>query len=410
MVASGNDQEERAVIRYGNQSITEDDINAVIAVLKSDFLTQGPTIKIFEDKFSEYVGSKYAVAVANGTAALHICNKVLGVKKGTRVITSPITFVATANATKFCGGDVYFADIDPNTYLLDPVKVEELINQYPKNYFSGIIPVDFAGRSVDMEAFKSIAEKHGLWIIEDACHAPGGYFIDSKEVEQKCGNGNYADLAIFSFHPVKHIACGEGGMVTTNDPKLYRDLLKYRSHGITSDPKLFKNNLDVAIGSQFEFQTEVYPLWYMEMQNLGFNYRITDLQCALGISQLSRAEKGVELRRKKAAVYQDFFKNKDYIIAQSGVIEGHAYHLYVVQVKDRLGLYNHLMENKIVSQIHYLPVHLMPYYQKNGKKVADFEHAEYYYSNCLSLPLYPTLTEEQQKYVLDQVDIYYQRK
>ena len=195
-------------IPYGRQHITQDDIDAVIETLQSDFLTQGPKVAEFEQAFANYVGAKYAVAVSNGTAALHLCTLALGVNEESRVITTPITFVASANCVRYCGGTVEFADIDPETALLDVSKVRELLESKPKGYYTGIIPVDFAGNPVNLEEFRKLANEYGCWIIEDACHAPGGYFIDSKGEKQLCGNGNYADLAIFSFHPVKHIATG----------------------------------------------------------------------------------------------------------------------------------------------------------------------------------------------------------
>ena len=211
-------------IPYGKQHITPEDIQAVVETLQSEFLTQGPKIKEFEEAFAKYIGVRYAVAVANGTAALHLCTLALSVKPGQKVITTPITFAASANCVRYCGGEVVFADINPETYLIDINKVRKLLEDAPKGTYQGLIPVDFAGRAVNLEEFRQVADEYGLWIIEDACHAPGGYFIDSKGQQQNCGNGNFADLAIFSFHPVKHIACGEGGMITTNDEKLYRKL------------------------------------------------------------------------------------------------------------------------------------------------------------------------------------------
>jgi dTDP-4-amino-4,6-dideoxygalactose transaminase len=204
-------------IPYGRQNITQDDIQAVIETLKSDFLNQGPKIAEFEDAFAKYIGSKYAVAVANGTAALHLCALALDVKSGDKVITTPITFAASANCIRYAGGEVVFGDINPDTYLLDIKSVREILEKSPKGTYKGIIPVDFAGRAVNLEEFKNLAEEFDLWIIEDSCHSPGGYFIDSNNEKQTCGNGKYANLAIFSFHPVKHIASGEGGMNTTNN-------------------------------------------------------------------------------------------------------------------------------------------------------------------------------------------------
>jgi dTDP-4-amino-4,6-dideoxygalactose transaminase len=212
-------------IPYGRQHITGADVQAVKEALLSDYLTQGPRIREFEENFAGYIGCKYAVAVSNGTAALHLSAIALGVKPGAKVITTPITFVASANCVRYCGGEVVFADIDPLTYLLDINSVRKILESSPKGTYQGIIPVDFAGRAVHLEEFRSLADEYGLWILEDACHAPGGYFTDSGNAKQFCGNGRYADLAIFSFHPVKHIACGEGGMITTNDENLYNKLL-----------------------------------------------------------------------------------------------------------------------------------------------------------------------------------------
>ncbi|MBC7389339.1 MAG: aminotransferase class I/II-fold pyridoxal phosphate-dependent enzyme, partial [Opitutaceae bacterium] len=322
-----------SVIPYGRQHITDQDIEAVIDALKSDFLTQGPKILEFEKAFADYIGSKYAVAVSNGTAALHLCTLALGVKEGHKVITTPITFAASANCVRYCGGEVIFADIDPNTYLLDFNKVKELLQASPKGSYKGIIPVDFAGRAVNLEQYRNLADEYGLWIIEDACHAPGGAFTDSMGSIQHCGNSKFADLAIFSFHPVKHIATGEGGAITTNDEELYKKLLSLRTHGITRDTNTFQNSADFASGVSGQ---EKYPSWYMEMQDLGFNYRITDFQAALGISQLKRAEEGIEKRITIATKYYNAFLGKSFIRGQSGVIPGHAYHLYIIEVDDRL--------------------------------------------------------------------------
>jgi UDP-4-amino-4,6-dideoxy-N-acetyl-beta-L-altrosamine transaminase len=394
-----------SVIPYGRQHITESDIQAVANVLRSDWLTQGPSIAEFESAFAHYVGASYAVAVANGTAALHLCTLALAVQPGQRVITSPITFAASANCVRYCGGEVVFADIDPDTYLLDLQAVRQLLEAAPRGTYHGIIPVDFAGRAVDLEAFRQLADEFGLWIIEDACHAPGGYFTDSKGIQQPCGNGHYADLAIFSFHPVKHIACGEGGMVTTNNPHLYERLLRLRTHGITRDASTFMNPLSFAAGDP---QATDYPGWYMEMQDLGYNYRLTDFQAALGLSQLGRAEEGLVRRREIAARYAAAFADSPFIKGQSGEVIGHAYHLYVIEVDDRLGLYQHLRTKQIYAQVHYIPVHLMPYYrEQNGSKEGDFPYAETYYGRCLSLPMYPTLSDEEQEYVIAAVNAYY---
>jgi hypothetical protein len=379
-------------IPYGRQHITEEDIQAVVDVLRSDFLTQGPNVEIFEKAFAAYIGCKYAVAVSNGTAALHLSVLALGLKEGEKVITTPITFVATANCIRYAGGIVDFADINPTTYLLDIEKVRELLEESPKGTYKGIIPVDFAGRAVNMEEFRHLADEFDLWIIEDACHAPGGFFIDSNNSIHNCGNGDYADLAIFSFHPVKHIACGEGGMITTNDEKLYHKLRNLRTHGIQQIPELRQFN-----GGP----------WYYEMQELGFNYRLTDFQAALGKSQLQKAKPGLERRKEIVGIYEKNLKGKPYITRQTGVVTGHAYHLYVVEFKARKGLIEFMRENSIFAQIHYIPVHLMPYYRKFGWKEGDLPYAENYYNHCLSIPMYPTLTNFEQNYVIAKIDEFF---
>ena len=391
-------------IPYGRQNITEADLKAVSQALHSDYLTQGPTIALFENNFANYVGSKYAVAVSNGTAALHLCAMALNVKPGQKVITTPITFAASANCVRYCGGEVVFADIDPETYLLDINAVQELLENSPKGTYAGIIPVDFAGRAVNLEAFRALADEYDLWIIEDSCHAPGGSFRKNDDGDSLCGSGEFADLAIFSFHPVKHIACGEGGMITTNDEDLYQRLLSLRTHGIIKNDESYSNS--AAFASGVEGQSD-YPGWYMEMQELGYNYRLTDIQASLGISQLQRAEAGIDRRRAIAARYNEAFGGKSFVKGQSGVVDGHAYHLYVIEVDDRLGLYNHLREQKIFAQIHYIPCHLMPYYRGQGWKEGDLKHAEEYYRNCISLPMFPTLSDEEQNLVIQSIFNFY---
>jgi UDP-4-amino-4,6-dideoxy-N-acetyl-beta-L-altrosamine transaminase len=377
------------MIPYGKQNITEEDIASVIETLKSPFLTSGPKVAEFEAAFANYIGCKYAVAVANGTAALHISCMALGVKTSSKVITTPITFSASANCVRYCGGEVVFADINPETILLDIVKVRNLLEKHPKGTFDGIIPVDFAGNPVDLEAFRHLADEFGLWILEDACHAPGGSFFDSLGINHRCGDGSLADLAIFSFHPVKHIATGEGGMVTTNDEELYKKLKKYRSHGMVyqGDPALIEN----------------HGGWYMELQELGYNYRMPDVLCNLGISQLKRAEEGLSKRIAIANRYNEAFAgtNVKTIIPTANL--SHAYHLYVIQIEDRKGLYDYLRTKQIYAQVHYIPVHLMPYYKDLGNKAGDFPNAEKYYEHCLSIPMYPTLTEEEQEFVISEI-------
>jgi UDP-4-amino-4,6-dideoxy-N-acetyl-beta-L-altrosamine transaminase len=373
-------------IPYGKQHVTQEDIDAVVSVLKSDFWTQGPAVPKFEKNFAEYVGSKYAVAVANGTAALHLCTLALNVKPGDKVITSPITFVASANCVAYCGGEVVFADIDRETYLLDINEVRKLLEADTEKQIKGIIPVDFAGRVANFEAFRALADEFGCWLIEDACHAPGGSFTNAAGNSIKAGSGVYADLAIFSLHPVKHIAAGEGGMITTNDKELYERLLILRTHGIQQD--LSKRIHDDS-------------LWYYEMQELGYNYRLTDIQAALGNSQLQRAEAGLQRRREIAQVYKEAFKNNPSIVDRNeGYSENHAYHLYVIEVNNRKALHSYLREENIYAQIHYIPAHLMPYYREQGWKEGDFPNAEEYYRGCISLPMYPTLSLDEKLCVI----------
>jgi UDP-4-amino-4,6-dideoxy-N-acetyl-beta-L-altrosamine transaminase len=397
----------KKIIPYGKQDITEEDIACVTEALKSDYLTQGPKIFEFETGFANYVGVKYAVAVANGTAALHLCTLALGVSKGQKVITTPITFAASANCIRYCDGEVVFADIDPESYLLDINKVEEILKGSPRGTYSGIIPVDFAGKSVNLEAFRKLADEYDLWIIEDACHAPGGYFTDSLGEKQNCGNGKFADLAIFSFHPVKHIASGEGGMITTNDKKLYQKLLALRTHGITREVDSFQNGISFAAGQD----APNYPGWYMEMQELGYNYRLTDIQAALGLSQLKRANEGIQRRRELALRYDEAFRGFSPVKSQlnelNNIPSGHAYHLYVIQVENRLGLYNFLRENNIFCQVHYIPTHLMPYYRQLGWNEGDLPFSESYYRKCLSIPMFPTLTNEEQDYIISKIKEFY---
>ena len=407
---------DKQIIPYGRQNITPEDIQEVSRVLQSDYLTQGPEIPRFEQAFADYVGAKYAVAVSNGTAALHLCAMALNAGPGQRVITTPITFAASGNCVRYCGGEVDFADIDPDTYLLDINAVRRKLEAAPKGTYAGIILVDFAGRAVNLEAFRNLADEHGLWIIEDACHAPGGFFVDSSGAEQRCGNGAFADLAIFSFHPVKHIAAGEGGMITTNNPALYERLLVLRTHGITKQFDAFTQSMGFAAGLDGPLRDGTIPLspapdsapgWYMEMHELGYNYRLTDFQAALGYSQLQRADSGLARRRILADRYAQAFNGNPYALGQSGSVPGHAYHLFILETPRRLELYNHLRTLGIYAQVHYIPLHLMPYYQNLDFKQGDFPHAEAYYRGCLSLPMYPTLTDEQQELVIDSIERFF---
>jgi len=378
------------VIPYGHQHINDDDVQAVIAALKSDYMTQGPLIGQFEKDFATYLGCKYACVVSNGTAALHLCAMALDIKRGDKIITTPITFVASANGFRYQGAEVIFCDIDPNTFLMDLDKLELILKASPKGTYKAVVPVDFAGYPIDEEHLRKLADEYGFAIVVDACHAPGGSFIDSKGEKQMIGNCKYADLTVFSFHPVKHIATGEGGAITTNNKELYEKVALYRTHGITKDPaRLEKND-----GG-----------WYYEMQELGYNYRITEMQAALGISQLKRLDWSVERRNEIAKKYDEAFRGS--IVKTPFRAEGlvHAFHLYIIQVPadKRKGLYDHLRANNVYSQVLYIPAHLMPYYHQLGWKAGDMPVAEDYYSKCLALPMFPTLTDEEQDWIIEKV-------
>ena len=278
-------------------------------------------------------------------------------------------------------------DVNPNTLCLDIDIVNDKLKGSPKGTYSGIIPIDFAGYPVNMDKFKSLAEEYGLWLLEDSCHAPGGRFYDSNGNFQNCGNGQFADLAIFSFHPVKHISCGEGGIITTNNRKLYQKLLLLRSHGITKDKNLFHEN---------------HGGWYYEMNELGFNYRISDINASLGLSQLSRAKENLLKRKAIAKKYDEAFKDIEWIKPVVSV-KGHAYHLYIIKIEKRKELYDFLRKENIFSQVHYIPIHLHPFYKSIGWKSGDFPIAEDYYEKCLSIPIYPSLERNQQNFIIEKI-------
>lgn len=404
-------------IPYGRQNITEEDIQAIIETLKSDFLTQGPKIGEFESSFAKYVGCKYAVAVSSGTAALHLSALALNVKPGDKIISTSISFSASTNCILYCGGEVVFADIDPKTYLLDINYVRNLLQSSPKGTYKGLILVDFAGYPVNLEEFHNLANEFGLWIIEDACHSPGGYFTDSKGKEQRCGNGNFANLAVFSFHPVKHITTCEGGMITTNSEELYNNLLVLRTHGITKESSKFKNSVDIAYGlslSDNQSLTDQYPIWYYEMQELGYNYRIPDVLCALGLSQLNRSDKGIVRRMEIADIYDKAFADIKQIsfghpsnseLIKNGI--GHAYHLYIIKTKHRKELYEYLRTFNIFAQVHYFPIHLMPYYTSKIVPPLCLPFAESFYSECLSIPMYPSISNDELEYVIERIRFFF---
>ncbi|MEQ1664876.1 MAG: UDP-4-amino-4,6-dideoxy-N-acetyl-beta-L-altrosamine transaminase, partial [Bdellovibrionales bacterium] len=335
-------------IPYGRQQITEEDKRAVISALESDFLTQGPMVDEFEKKFSQFVGANYAVAVTNGTAALHLAALALGVKPGDKILVTPNSFVASANCIRYCGGDVEFIDIDSTSYCIDLNLIEKKLAQAKPGTYKGIVAVDFAGYPLDSEKLRKIADKFGLWIIEDACHAVGAEFKNSQNNWVKTGSGSYADITAFSFHPVKHVATGEGGLLTTARPDLYEKLRQLRSHGIERDTAKMNEN---------------HGGWYYEMQNLGYNYRIPDLLCALGVSQLSRISTNLKRRREIAAIYSSELKDCPIALPAAPEEIRHAYHLYVIQTEYRKKLYEYLRENKILAQVHYVPIYKHPYYK-----------------------------------------------
>ena len=375
-------------IPYGHQLITDEDIQAVVETLKSDYMTQGPRIGEFEKAFSKYLGCSYACMVSNGTAALHLCAMALDIKPGDKVITTPITFVASANGFRYLGAEIVFCDINPDNYLMDLDKLEELLKASPAGTYKAVVPVDFAGYPIDEQRLRFLSDEYGFAIVVDACHAPGASFTDSKGRKQMVGACKYADLTCFSFHPVKHIATGEGGAITTNNPKLYEKVNLYRTHGVTKDPARL---------------TKVDGGWYYEMQELGYNYRITDMQAALGISQLKRLDWSIARRNEIAEKYDDAFAGTAIRTPRRAKDIVHAFHLYVIQTDRRKGLYDFLRENRIFAQVLYIPAHLMPYYRRFGWKEGDMPVAEDYYKHCLALPMFPSLTDEEQDWVIEKV-------
>lgn len=381
-------------IPYGKQFISKEDIYAVVSTLQSDYLTQGPKIEEFEDVFAKYIGCKYAIAVSNGTAALHLAALALEVNSHSKVLTTPITFAASSNCILYCGGEIDFIDIDFETLLIDFDLLEKKLSSSPAGTYQGIVAVDFAGMPLDLEKLRFIADKYDLWIIEDACHAPGGYFVDTAREKQNCGNGNFADVSIFSFHPVKHIATGEGGMITTNNKTLYEKIIKLRTHGITKDPELLFNN---------------HGGWYYEMQELGYNYRLTDFQAALGISQITYADERLIKRKKIALLYDEAFKNLPVITFPSKLKASHAYHLYIIHSEYRKELYDFLRSKNILTQVHYIPVHLHPYYAKFGFTKGMYPVAEKYYDGCLSIPMFPNISEEELNFVIDSIKSFFEQ-
>jgi len=379
-------------IPYGYQSIDHQEINEVIKVLKSDWLSQGPQIQKFEKAIARYCGAKYAVAVSSGTAALHLACKVAGLKLGNEAITTPMTFLATANAILMNGAKPVFVDIQPDTVNIDPNRIQPLIKRKTKV----ILPVHFAGLPAEMDRIQKIAKKHRLTVIEDACHALGSEFKG-----HRIGSCRFSDMTCFSFHPVKHITTGEGGCITTNSKKFYEALLALRNHGVYKPEKL----------------KQKHGGWFNEMRDLGFNYRMSDIQAALGIAQLKKLPLFLERRRRIASRYREAFKNLRGIgLTHPGKNANHSYHLFVIRVKEReIGksrreVFDALSQKGLGLQVHYIPVPKQPFYRKMGYRWQVYREAAAYYEEALSLPIFPKMTDDDIRYVIQNVkDIFHQR-
>lgn len=370
---------------YGRQSIGDEEIKAVVEALKSDWITQGPKIAEFEEKFCKYIGCKHAVAVSSGTAALHVANIAAGIKKGDEAITTPFTFAATSNSILYEGGTPIFADITDETYNINPDEVKKAITSKTK----AIIPVHFAGQPCDMNEIQRMAEDSSLLVIEDSCHALGANYHGKKI-------GSFSDMSVFSFHPVKHITTGEGGMITTNNEELAELAQKIRNHGISRDAM-----------ERFGQKSS----WFYEMQHLGYNYRMTDIQAALGIIQLEKLDGFLKRREEIAKTYDLTFKDVPEVITpQVKKDVTHAWHLYVIQLDsnnlkiNRDKLIEAMRAENIGVNVHYIPVHLHPYYRDNlGFKKGDFPNAEAVYENAVTLPIFPSMTKQDSEDVIESV-------
>jgi len=368
-------------LSYGRQWIDEDDIEAVVAVLRGAMLTQGPVVGEFEKALAEFCGAKYAVAVNSGTSGLHIAALAAGVGPGDVGITSPITFVASANCIAYCGGTPKFADVDPNTINIDVNALEEACEKYRPKV---IVPVDFAGQPADLPRIRQIADKYGAKVIEDAAHSLGATYSDDG-IEYRTASCAHSDMAVLSFHPVKHITTGEGGAVLTNDEDTYQTLLELRSHGIAKrQDKLLRNEGE----------------WWYEQQKLGFNYRITDIQCALGLSQIKKLNKFVARRRELVEIYKREFARlgTDIRLLTETDSMRSSYHLLVALIDGGIArrkcVFDALYDNNIITQVHYIPVHYHPWYQQfHGFRHGDFPVAESYYMSCMSLPMFPAMVD-----------------
>ena len=375
------------MISYGRQSIDQSDIDAVVEVLKGDWLTQGPSVERFENDLKEFFGAKHACVVSNGTAALHLTGLILGWQPGNIVITSPITFLATANCIVYSGSTPDFVDIDPLTYNIDPNLVENKVKAYRSKgkKVKAVIGVDYAGHPCDWQALREIADKYNLQLVNDNCHAMGASYFGDQQYAAK-----YADVVTQSYHPVKHITTGEGGAVLTNDTTIDEKIRRLRNHGMTKNSNQLGNN---------------YDPWFYEMHEIGYNYRITDFQCAMGSSQLKKLSGFVRKRHEISKRYDKFFSNVDNLkIPETHCLVDHAYHLYPLQIDfEKLSLtkmvfFEKMKKMKFNLQVHYIPVHLQPFYQTNYFfKLGDFPVSEKFYANEVSLPIYPDLSEDDQK-------------
>ncbi|OGF63356.1 UDP-4-amino-4,6-dideoxy-N-acetyl-beta-L-altrosamine transaminase [Candidatus Giovannonibacteria bacterium RIFCSPHIGHO2_01_FULL_45_33] len=375
------------MIPYSHQSIGDDDVEAVFGVFKSDWLTQGPEVREFEEALAKYTGAEYAVVFSNGTAALEAAYFAADLKKDDEVITTSLTFAATANAALWQGAKVVFADIEADSGNIDPNEVEKKITPKTK----AIVPVDYSGLPVRLDELKALAEKHKLLLIEDAAHALGAEYLStgSRQVKKV---GSIADMTMLSFHPVKSIATGEGGAILTGRKDFYEKLLLYRGHGITKDNLTKKPEGD----------------WYYEMQALAHNYRMTDIQAALGVSQLKKLDKFIEARKKIAVRYGEAFAgNKNLILPKEYEGASSSWHLYPLRLKDagkRAEIFKKLRDAGIGVQVHYIPVYLHPYYQKLGYKAGLCPKAEVFYESEISIPIFPDLTEKDQDFVIQKVN------